>query len=96
MKNVIAKNIRGPFPAGQCFQIANESDDSTLEDFYCLNEEGKCWTEDTISAWRSAGVEIKNGVVDGGNGMTGMGVMFEGSSHESIGGLVDNVEVRNA
>ena len=38
MKNVIAKNIRGPFPAGQCFQIANKSDESTLEDFYCLNE----------------------------------------------------------
>lgn len=38
MKNVIAKNIRGPFPAGQCFQIANESNDSILEDFYCLNE----------------------------------------------------------
>jgi len=38
MKNVIAKNVRGPFPAGQCFQIASESDDTTLEDFYCLNE----------------------------------------------------------
>jgi hypothetical protein len=38
MKNVIAKNVRGPFPAGQCFQIASLSDHSTLEDFYCLNE----------------------------------------------------------
>jgi hypothetical protein len=39
---------------------------------------------------------MRNGVVDGGNGMTGMGVMYEGSSHESIGGLVEDVEVRNA
>jgi hypothetical protein len=39
---------------------------------------------------------MTNGVVDGGNGMTGMGVMYEGSSHESIGGLVEDVEVRNA
>lgn len=28
--------------------------------------------------------------------MTGMGIMYEGSSHESIGGLLEDVEVRNA
>lgn len=38
MKNVIAKNMRGPFPGGQCFALNNKSDHGTLEDFYCLNE----------------------------------------------------------
>lgn len=76
--------------------MTNESDDCVLENFLCLNELGKAWTEDTISAWRSSNVTIRDGVVDGGNGMTGMGVMFEGSSHESVGGLVENVEVRHA
>ena len=60
-----------------------------------MNKEVKCWTEGTISVWRSAGVEIKNEVFDGGNGMTGTSDMFDRSSHESIGGLIDNVEVRN-
>ena len=95
MKNVVAKNIRGPFPAGQCFQI-NQSDGTIVEDFYCWNEMGKSWTEDTISAYRSSNVTIRNGVVDGNNAMTGIGVMYEGSSKETHGGLTENVEVRHA
>ena len=39
---------------------------------------------------------IRNGVVDGGNGLTGMGVMLENSATEATGGLIENVEVRNA
>lgn len=94
MENVIAKNVRGPFPAGQCFQL-NQSDHSVVENFLCLNELGKAWTEDTISAWRASDVTIKNGVVDGNNALTGIGVMYEGSSKEIWGGLTENVEVRN-
>jgi len=46
--------------------------------------------------YHSAGVMVRRGVVDGGNSMTGQSVMFEGSSADSIGGYVDDVEVINA
>jgi hypothetical protein len=39
---------------------------------------------------------MRNGVVDGGNGPTGMGLNYEGSTNSSIGGLVEDVEIRNA
>jgi len=46
--------------------------------------------------YQSAGVMVRRGTVDGGNSMTGQSVMFEGSSGQSIGGYVDDVEVINA
>jgi len=94
LENVVAKNVRGPYPAGQCFQIAR-SHDVTLENFHCLNEMGKSWTEDSISTWRSSNTVMRNGVVDGNNAETGICVMFEGSQSDIQGGLVQAVEARH-
>jgi hypothetical protein len=94
LEHVVSKNVRGPFPGGQCFQLA-ESDNSILEDFHCLNELDKSWPEDSISAWHSSNVTIRNGVVDGSNAPTGICIMFEGSSEDSKGGIIENVEARN-
>ena len=94
LENVVAKNVRGPYPAGQCFQIAR-SNDVTMDGFHCLNEQGKSWTEDSISAWRSSNFSMKNGVVDGNNAETGICVMYEGSEASVSGGLVENVEARH-
>jgi hypothetical protein len=94
-KNVTAKNIRGPNPGGQCFQVTNDSNNTTIDGFSCLNEMGKSWVGDTISMWRSSDVTLKNGVVDGNNAPFGICVMYEGSSKKTKGGLVENVEARH-
>lgn len=88
--NAIVKNVRGPYPAGQCFQFA-QSDNAQLTDFHCINEMGKSWTEDSISAWRSSNVIMKHGIVDGNNASTGICVMYEGSEKHVHGGLVEDV-----
>lgn len=92
MKKVTAKNVRGPYPGGQCFQIA-QSDGTKLHDFHCHNELEVAWPEDSISVWRSSNVELKNGVVEGSNAPTGICVMFEGSESHVHGGLIQDVEV---
>lgn len=68
------------------------SDDVSIINFYCLNEEGKSWTEDSISFWRSSNGTLKNGLIDGNNAKTGICVMHEGSAHYVHGGLIENVE----
>jgi len=65
-----------------------------LDNFFCQNEIEVSWPEDSISAYRSSNVEITNGVVEGSNAPTGICVMFEGSSTETHGGLIQNVEAR--
>jgi pectate lyase len=42
LTKVVAKNVRGPFPGGQCFQIGS-SDYSLIEDFYCFNDLEISW-----------------------------------------------------
>ena len=91
LNNVTAKNVRGPYPSGQCFQFAR-SDDTSLTNFYCLNEAENSWVEDTISAWRSSNVVIKHGLIDGNNANTGICLMYEGSSHETHGGLFEDID----
>ena len=93
MTNIVARNVRGPFPAGQCVQVGY-SDGAVLDNFFCQNDIDTAWPEDSISAYRSSDVEITNGVVEGSNAPTGICVMFEGSSHTTHGGLIQNVEAR--
>lgn len=85
------RNVRGPFPRGQCVQFS-QCDDALLENFSCVNEENHSWTEDSISAWRSSNVTIRLGLVDGNNSPTGVGVMFEGSDNVTHGGLLEDVD----
>ena len=91
LTHVVARNVRGPFPAGQCFQIAR-SDDVTVENFHCFNDIYLSWSGDSISAWRSSNVSFINGVVDGNTSPTGICLMFEGSKKGTHGGLIQSVE----
>ena len=70
LKKVVARNVRGPYPSGQCFTI-QYSDDSVVQDFHCLNEDMIAWPEDSISVYRSSGVVLQDGVVNGGSSPTG-------------------------
>ena len=73
----------------------NECDDSRLEDFHCFNDYAISWTGDSISAYRSSNVIVKNGIVDGNNANNGICLMYEGSKHGVHGGHIENVEARN-
>jgi Right handed beta helix region len=81
-------NFHGPFPRGQFVQFSR-SPDSTLTDFYVYNDKRNSHPEDNVSVYESPNVQIANGVIDGNNSVTGVGVMFE---HESTGGRVRNVD----
>jgi len=56
-----------------------------LEEWSCVNDD-TAWTEDSISVWRSSNATLRNGLVDGNNSPTGVGVMFEGDSQEAAEG----------
>jgi hypothetical protein len=83
-------NFHGGFPRGQFVQIASNSDGSKLSNFYTKSDLNNSRTEDNINVYHSNNVTIENGVVDGNNSRTGVGVLFEG---DSSGGIVRNVDV---
>jgi hypothetical protein len=93
LTSIVAKNMRGPNPGGQCVQF-EYSHDSLLDNFFCKNDIDASWPGDSISAWRSSNVVISNGVVEGSNAPYGMCVMFEGSEEGIHGGRIENVEAR--
>jgi len=93
ISSVVARNPRGPYPGGNCFAIT-KSDHTILKDFYCFSDQEIAWNGDSINAWRSSHVIIKDGIVHGNNGPTGMGVMFEGSEKGVHGGVLENIECR--
>jgi hypothetical protein len=81
-------NFHGPMPRGQFVQF-NRSGNSSLTDFYSYNDKNNSHPEDNISVFASPNVRISNGVIDGNNSVTGVGIMFE---HGSTGGRVNNVD----
>jgi parallel beta helix pectate lyase-like protein len=88
ISHVDGYDFHGPFPRGQFVQL-DKSGDSSVSDFYVLNEAGKSSPEDIVSVYASPNTTVSNGVIDGNNSQTGVGVMFEGGS---TGGRVTNVD----
>ena len=77
-KRIVAKNPRGPFPAGQAIQV-NYSDNGIIEDFAAISDYDIAWLEDSISIYRSSNFTVKNGVIENNNAPQGVCLMFEGS-----------------
>lgn len=88
ISNLEGYNFHGPFPRGQLVQF-NNSGNSSLTDFYVYNDPAHSHVEDNISVYNSQNVSISNGLIDGNNSPSGVGVMFEGNSS---GGTVDHVD----
>ena len=88
ISNVEGYNFHGPFPRGQFVQF-DKSGNSSLTNFYVYNDPAHSHTEDNVSAYYSPNVTISNGLIDGNNSPSGVGVMFEG---DSGGGKVDHVD----
>ena len=82
-------DFHGPFPGGQLVQFY-QSPNGRLSDFAVTNDPGHSHVEDNVSIIDSPNVTIANGVIDGNNSPSGVGVMFEGDSQ---GGHVENVDV---
>lgn len=91
VRRLVGTNFLGPYPRGQCVQFS-ESHGAVLDQFACHNEPQHSWTEDLISVWRSAGVVVRNGLVDGSNSPTGVCVMFENDHAHANGGAIENVD----
>ncbi|WP_050783313.1 calcium-binding protein [Methylobacterium nodulans] len=87
LQGIEGYDMRGPFPRGQLVQF-NGSSNSSLTNFYVKNDLNKSWTEDNINIGGSDNVHISNGVVDGNNSPSGVGVIFENSSY----GVVSHVD----
>jgi hypothetical protein len=82
-------NFHGGFPRGQFVQFGF-SDGSRLTNFYTKSDLYNSRTEDNVNVYHSNNVTIENGVIDGNNSPSGVGVLFEG---DSGGGVVRNVDV---
>jgi hypothetical protein len=83
-------NFHGGIPRGQFVQFASNSDNSKLSNFYTRSDLTNSRTEDNVNVFHSNNVIIENGVIDGNNSPSGVGVLFEG---DSGGGIVRNVDV---
>jgi hypothetical protein len=81
-------NFHGPEPRGQFIQF-DKSSGGTVDTFYTQNDMNHSYPEDNVSVYASQNVTIKNGVIDGNNSISGVGVMFENGS---TGGLVQHVD----
>ena len=88
ISNVEGFNFHGPFPRGQFVQF-DKSGNSTLTNFYVYNDPAHSHVEDNVSVYYSQNVKISNGLIDGNNSPSGVGVMFEG---DLGGGKVDHVD----
>lgn len=88
ISHVKVENVHGPYPRGQCFQLAR-SERTTIEDFYCHVDNDIGYTEDAISIWETTQAIIRRGLIDGGNAPTGVGVMFERGHH----GICEDVDI---
>ncbi len=75
-------DFRGPFPRGQLVQW-NTSDDGLLDGFSVVNDAGS-WPEDDVNVYHSTGVQIRNGLVDGNNSPSGVGVIFDEAASGSV------------
>jgi len=76
LNKVVARNARGPYPAGNCFAITR-SHNTILENWHCYNDPEIAWLTDSLNVWRSSNVTVRDGVVDGSNAPIGMCVSFQ-------------------
>jgi hypothetical protein len=88
LTSVDGYNFHGPEPRGQFIQL-DKSGSATIDNFYVHDDPNNSHVEDNISVYSSPNVTIRNGVIDGNNSQSGVGVMFEKGS---TGGLVDHVD----
>ena len=86
LSNIEGHDMQGPFPGGQLVQFG-ESDGSSLTNFYVDNDPKISHPEDDISVYNSRNVTVSQGVLDGDNSPSGVGVMVEGTS--------DGTEIRD-
>lgn len=95
LKFIEGHNMRGPYPRGQFVQY-DKCVGGLLENFSVINNRDIAWTEDNISIYKSAGQQIKKGLIVGNNSPTGVGVLFEDQNTEGarggFGGLVEDVD----
>lgn len=84
---------RGPFPRGQGVQL-DSSNGAVIENFHIVNDPASAWTEDNISVIDSSNVVIRNGIIDGNNAPSGVGVLVETYDDAPAAGVaVENVQV---
>jgi hypothetical protein len=86
-------DFRGPFPRGQLVQW-DTSNDGVLEDFSVVNTKNS-WTEDNVNVYKSTGLQIRRGLVDGNNSPSGVGVIFDGDTSTGVVEDVDAVHMGN-
>ena len=89
LSHIEGHDFHGLYPSGQFVQLY-QSPDGSLSNFAVSNDPNGSHVEDNVSIIDSPNVSISNGVIDGNNSPSGVGVMFEG---ESQGGHVQNVDV---
>ncbi|MBN8610705.1 MAG: right-handed parallel beta-helix repeat-containing protein [Deltaproteobacteria bacterium] len=86
LEDLEGHDFRGPFPRGQLVQW-NRSDDGVLEGFSVVNP-ASSWPEDNVNVYQSTGIVIRDGLVDGNNSPSGVGVIFD----DGGAGLVEDVD----
>jgi hypothetical protein len=86
LTDIEGHDFRGPLPRGQLVQW-NRSGDAVLDGFSCVNPAGS-WPEDVVNVYDSTNVTIRNGLVDGDNSPSGVGVIFDANGS----GVVEDVD----
>ena len=50
LRSISARNMRGPYPRGQCVQFS-QSNGASLSNFYCRNDNVSSWPDWRLAGW---------------------------------------------
>lgn len=81
LERIEGRDLRGPFPRGQLVQW-DQSRDGRLTDFSAVTSLRASWPEDLVNVYRSAGMAIWRGRLDGNNSTSGDAVMVDERSRD--------------
>lgn len=87
-------DFRGPFPRGQLVQF-DKSSGGVLDGFSVVNPQDTSWPEDNVNVYQSVDIEIRNGLIDGNNSPSGVGVIFDGDEALGVVEDVDAIRMGN-
>ena len=96
IRTVEGHNFRGDFPRGQFIQF-DKCIGGLIEHFSVINDPSIAYTEDNINCYKSGAQVIRNGLIQGNNSPSGVGILWEDQNDPKarggFGGLVEDVDL---
>ncbi len=91
LETIEGHDIRGPGPPASFIQLL-DSDEVVISDFSCINPLDTGRPGNLIAIFESSDVTVRDGLLDGHNSVFGYGILFNQTSGQNSGGVVEDVD----